>query len=122
VLAPPSVFSWFSPLYRVPNSTLFGPEFQIYSPTEATLRGNFFYSILSNPGGDTTIDLSPFQAYGNDLAGLVEAVNQVLLYGRMPDAMKQALVTAATPGYDAKTRIQTVLYLTALSGQYAIQY
>ncbi len=40
----------------------------------------------------------------------------------MPDAMKQALITAATPGYDAKTRIQTVLYLTALSGQYAIQY
>ncbi len=46
VLTPPSVFSWFSPLYRVPGSALFGPEFQIYSPTEATLRGNFFYSIL----------------------------------------------------------------------------
>ena len=36
--------------------------------------------------------------------------------------MKQALITAATPGYDAKTRIETVLYLTALSGQYAVQY
>jgi len=122
VLAPPSVFSWFSPLYRVPGSPLFGPEFQIYSPTEATLRGNFFYSILSSPAGDTVVDLSPFQAYGNDMPGLVEAVNQVLLYGRMPAAMKQALITAASPGYDAKTRILTVLYLTALSGQYAIQY
>src|SRR5262249_12062931 len=49
VLTPPSVFSWFSPLYRMPNSALFGPEFQIYSATEATLRGNFFYSLLHYP-------------------------------------------------------------------------
>ena len=69
-----------------------------------------------------TLDLSPFQAYGNDMSGLVEAVNQVLLYGRMPAGMKQVLITAATPGYDAKTRIETVLYLTALSGQYAVQH
>ena len=122
ILSPASVFSWFSPLYHVPKSPLFGPEFQIYTPTEATLRGNFFHSILNYPGGDMTIDLSPFQAYGNDMPALVEAANQVLLYGRMPAAMKQVLINAATPGYDARTRIETVLYLTALSGQYAVQY
>ena len=122
VLAPPSVFSWFSPLYRVPGSALFGPEFQIYSPTEATLRGNLFYELLSYPAGDATIDLAPFQAYGDDMPMLVEAANQVLLYGRMPAGLKQAIAVAAAPGYDAKTRILTVLYLTALSGQYAVQY
>ena len=52
----PSVFSWFSPLYRVPNSALYGPEFQIYSATEATLRGNFMYSILTAPPGDTVVE------------------------------------------------------------------
>jgi hypothetical protein len=122
ILNPPSVFSWFSPLYRVPKSSLLGPEFQIYSAREATLRGNLIHHILSSNGSDATIDLSPFQAYGNDMPSLVEAVNQALLYGRMPAAMKQVLITAATPGYDAKTRIQTVLYLTALSGQYAVQH
>ena len=122
VLNPPSVFSWFSPLYRVPQSPLFGPEFQIYTPTEATLRGNFFHMIVTSPGGDLVVDLSPFQPYGNDMPGLVEAVNQTLLYGRMPAAMKQILVNAAAPGFDAKTRIETVLYLTALSGQYAVQH
>ena len=122
VLSPASVFSWFSPLYHVPKRPLFGPEFQIYSPTEAALRGNFMFSILNYPGTDMSLDLSPFQPYGNDLPALVEKVNQVLLYGRMPDAMRQVLITAAAPGYDAKTRIETVLYLTALSGQYAIQY
>ena len=122
-LNPPSVFSWFSPLYRVPKSPLFGPEFQVYSPTEATLRGNLFHYMLSNPeSGDFTIDLSPYQPFGNDMPGLVDLVNQKLLYGRMTAAMKQALIDAATPGYDAKTRIETVLYLTALSGQYAVQH
>ena len=123
ILGPPSVFSWFSPLYRVPNKPLFGPEFQIYSPSEATLRGNVIYTFLTTTGGgDTTVDLSPFLPYGNDMPNLVEAANQVLLYGRMPAAMKQAIIAAAAPGYDAKTRIATVLYLTALSGQYAVQY
>ena len=117
ILTPASVFSWFSPLYHIPNSALFGPEFQIYSQTDATLRGNFFYSLL---GGGA--NLPAFQPYGNDMPGLVEAVNQVLLYGRMPAAMKQTLITAAAPGYDAQARITTVLYLTALSGQYAVQY
>ncbi len=122
ILSPPSVFSWFSPLYRVPKSSLFGPEFQIYSPTEATLRGNLIYSILNYPTGDFTVDLSPFQKYGNDMVALVEAANQTFLYGRMPAAMKQVIVNAATPGYDAKSRIETVLYLTTLSGQYAVQH
>jgi hypothetical protein len=122
VLNPQSVFSWFSPLYHVPGKALFGPEFQIYSPTEATERGNFFYELLSNPTSDVTLDLSPFQPYGADMPTLVEAANQVLLYGRMPAGMRQALIQAAAPGYDAKTRIVTVLYLTALSGQYVVQY
>ena len=117
ILTPASVFSWFSPLYHIPNSPLFGPEFQIYSQTDATLRGNFFYSLVGGAG-----NLPAFQPYGNDMPGLVEAANQLLLYGRMPAAMKQALIAAATPGWDAQTRIATVVYLTALSGQYAVQY
>ncbi|MFN7985418.1 MAG: hypothetical protein U0Q11_26555 [Vicinamibacterales bacterium] len=56
------------------------------------------------------------------MPGLVEAVNQTLYYGRMSAEMKQALITAAAPGQDATTRIITAVYLSALSGQYAVQY
>ncbi|HTH48382.1 MAG TPA: DUF1800 family protein [Candidatus Limnocylindria bacterium] len=118
----PSVFSWFSPLYHIPKSPLFGPEFQIYTPYESALRGNLFFYFLNQPGPDFTVDLTPYQAFGNDMPGLVELANQKLLYGQMTPAMKQALITAAAPGYDAKTRIETVLYLTALSGYYAVQH
>ncbi|MBL9129463.1 MAG: DUF1800 family protein [Verrucomicrobiales bacterium] len=123
VLSPPSVFGWFSPLYRLPkNPQLFGPEFQIYTPTEATLLGNMLFSIVNYPGNDMPVDLSPFQPYGNDMPGLVEKVNVTLLYGRMPAELKPVIAAAAAPGYDAKTRIETVLYLTALSGYYAVQH
>ena len=40
----------------------------------------------------------------------------------MPSGLKQAIAAAAAPGYDATTRITTVLYLTALSGQFAVQF
>jgi len=123
VLSPPSVFSWFSPMYRLPTDrTLFGPEFQIYSPSDCTLRANMIFQMLNNPGTDVVIDLSPFQPYGNDMTSLVEMANQTFLYGRMPAAMKQVIITAATPGYDAKTRIETVIYLTILSGQFNVQF
>ena len=121
-LGAPSVFGWYSPSYHIPGSSLFGPEFQVYTSSEAVLRGNLFYELLTNPGTDASVNLAPFQIYGNDMAGLAEAANQALLYGRMDTGLKNALINAAAPGYDAQTRIITVLYLTALSGQYAVQY
>ena len=80
------------------------------------------FQMLNNPATDVVTDLSPFQPYGNDMNGLVEMANQTFLYGRMPAGMKTAIINAATPGYDAKTRIETAIYLTILSGQYAVQH
>jgi hypothetical protein len=123
VLSPPSVFNWFSPMYRLPTDrTLFGPEFQIYSPADCTLRGNVMFQMMSHPGTDVVINLAGFQPYGHDMNGLIEMANQTFLYGRMPAGMKTAIITAAAPGYDARTRIETAIYLTVLSGQYAVQH
>ena len=119
-LNPPSVFSWFSPLYRVPKSPLFGPEFQIYTPTEATLRGNFFHYLLSSPNGDLTVNLAPFHLYGNDLPGWWKRSTS----GCSTDECRRDETGFDQRGgarYDAKTRIETA-YLTALCGQYAVQH
>ncbi|MBL9199678.1 MAG: DUF1800 domain-containing protein [Opitutaceae bacterium] len=122
-LAPPSVFGYYSPLFRIPRTTLAGPEFQIYGPTEAVLRGNMFWSILSsNAGSDLTVDIAPFTALAENLPALIDAVDQALLYGRMPAAMRQSLATAIAAQYDARAKAQTALYLTALSGLYAVQH
>jgi hypothetical protein len=121
-LTPPSVFSFYSPLYRIPQSPYFGPEFQIYTPTESILRGNFLWEIISNPATDMTTDLSPFTSVAGNTAQLIDAVDQALLYGRMPPAMRQSLANAIVAQSDNNSRAQTALYLTALSGFYAVQY
>ena len=123
-LAPPSVFGHYSLLYRIPSMpALAGPEFQIYTPTEAMLRGNFIYEILNQPGAsDLKIDLTPFQAVSGDASALIEQVNATLLYGRMPQSMKDSLAVALAAAYDNNQRVNAALYLTALSGYYAVQY
>jgi uncharacterized protein (DUF1800 family) len=121
-LTPPSVFSFYSPLYRIPNSPLFGPEFQIYTPTESVLRGNLLWEIVANPGSEFSISLSPFVSVAGNIPLLIDAVDQALFYGRMPQQMRQSLANAIVAQQDNNSRVQTALYLAALSGLYAVQY
>lgn len=121
-LSAPSVFNFYSPMYHIAGGPLFGPEFQIYSPTESVLRGNLTYMLVSNGGGaQWTVNLAPFQAVASDANALADAVNNTLLYGRMPADVRSALLTAMAASYDDTQRMTTALYLTALSGQYAVQ-
>lgn len=121
-LTPPSVFSYYSPMYRIPKSSLTGPEFQIYTPTEAVLRGNMFWQIIANPSSDFTLDLTPFTVAAGDTIQLIDRVDQALFYGRMPQPMRQSLATAIVAQSGTSPRVQTALYLAALSGLYAVQY
>ena len=87
------------------------------------LRGNWFYGLLTQPtASDLTIDLSGFQAVAADSTALIEKVNATLFYGRMPQAMKTSIANAVALATDNNQRVQTALYLAALSGQYAVQY
>ncbi|HEU0124460.1 MAG TPA: DUF1800 family protein [Bryobacteraceae bacterium] len=122
VLAAPSVFGWYSPLYRVPKGTLYGPEFQIYTPTEATLRANFVYQILTANGGEISVDLSNFQAVAGNTGALLDEIDRVFFYGRMPAGVRGAIGAAITASYDNKQRVQAAVYLATLSGQYAVQF
>ena len=51
--------------------------------------------MIDYPAGDMTVDLSPFQPYGNDMAGLVDAVNQV---GATPSALIAILEALKSAG------------------------
>jgi hypothetical protein len=122
-LTPPSVFSFYSPLYHIPKSSLFGPEFQIYTPTESVLRGNFMWGMITNPATDFTTSTAPFlTAAGAGIPQLIDVCDQTLLYGRMPQGMRQSLANAIAAQSDNTSKAQIALYLTALSGLYAVQY
>lgn len=125
ILNAPSVFGHFSPGYRVPGQTppLFGPEFQINGPGEWINRGNFLWSYMSYY--QTGIwDLQWLFAIGSDHNACINALDNLLLYGRMSSGLRQSLQTAlqasASAGADARMRALTALYLTVMSSEYAI--
>ena len=78
-------------------------------------------------GEMTTHTMRQLEAEANHL--LIQAGNPELVHPKTNDALHPTHATtygnatdAAAPGYDANTRVATVLYLTALSGQYAVQH
>ena len=121
MLDAPSVFGHYSPLFHVPKTALFGPEFQIYSPTDAVNRANLFYSMLFNPWPINPA-LQPFVNVAGNSAALVNAVDNALLQGRMSGPTRAALMSALPAMYDNNQRALTALYLTAISGDYLIQH
>jgi len=123
IMNPPSVFGYYSPFYRVPKQPLFGPEFQIYSPSESVVRAGMFANILNGQAsGDFPVNLAPFTTAAGNTPALIDAVDQALLYGRMSPQMRSVLTTAIDAQYDNNGRVFTALYLTALSGQYAVAH
>lgn len=122
VLSPPTVFSFYSPLAPLPGDpTQYGPEFQLYTPALAIQRANFIYAILSGGFGSSfPVDLAPYKALAGNVPALVEYVNQRLLFGRMSDDLRAALVGAAQATSDVHQRALGTLYLTAISSEFAV--
>ena len=118
---PASVFGHYSPLYRIPKTTLYGPEFQIYSPTEAVNRGNYLYQDLYAYNGGI-YNVTPFVNLAGDSTQLVNAVDNALLFGRMSQATRASINKALQASSDARTRALTALYLTATSGEFLVQH
>ena len=115
-----SVFGHYSPTYRIPKTSLYGPEFQIYSSSDAINRANFFYGLMYNPWPINPA-LQPFVALAGNPATLVNAVDNALLFGRMPSSTRTALLNALPAMPDNNARVLTALYLTSMSGEYLVQ-
>lgn len=120
LLDAPSVFGHYSPGYRIPKTTLFGPEFQIYSASDAVNRANWLYSRMFNPWPINPA-LQPFVALAGDPTLLVNAVDQALLFGRMNTTTRDAIINSMGPMPDLNARALTALYLTVTSGEALVQ-
>ena len=121
ILDAPSVFGHYSPNFRIPKGNgLFGPEFQIYTPSEAVNRANLFYGFFFNPWPINS-KLQPFVAVAGNVPGLVSAVDNALLQGRMLPQTRAALLNQLPSITDINQRTITAVYLTAMSGEYLAQ-
>jgi hypothetical protein len=125
---PASVFNYYSPGYVVPQTTLTGGEFQIYTPYSAIYRDNLIANLFSNYSGDvqtygpgTTVDLTAFVNLASQPTALVNALDLALTDGLMPAQMKQTLVSAVQAETGGSLRqVQTAIYLILASGYYNV--
>jgi hypothetical protein len=121
-LGAPSVFGHYSPMFRIPRTSLFGPEFQIYTATEAINRANFLYTLWFGSGGTLHPSLASYAAIAADPVALTTAVNNALLYGRMAPATRTAIQQSLPLMYDNQQRVLSALYLTVTSGEFLVQH
>jgi uncharacterized protein (DUF1800 family)/fibronectin type 3 domain-containing protein len=123
VLFPPSVFSYYSPGYRVRGTgtpPLGGPEFQILTSVTALERVNFAGSLLGNRfGTDVTVDYAPFTSLAGNAAALVDFCNNLFMGGAMSTEERNEIISAVnvTAASNPTERVRTALYLTIIAAQ-----
>jgi uncharacterized protein (DUF1800 family) len=123
-LAPGSVFSYFSPFYRVPDLTPppVAPEFQAMNAATALARANFAYLVANNSvSGGIKVDLTNLLDLANNPPDLVEALNQALYRGEMDANVRGILTTAASQSTSTAARVRSALYAAAAAPQYEIE-
>ena len=131
-----SVFNFYQPDYSQPgvvaSAGLYSPEFQILNESSITSSGNNFhtnslngYLGMSNPPTNRPLlDLSPLTALGKNYAAMVDEVNRRMLYGSMSAITRDALIDMAENMDNNNTAAQkaaSIVYLVALSPEYAVQ-
>ena len=123
-LSPGSVFSYFSPFYRVPDLTPppVAPEFQALNAATALERANFAWLVASNGiSSGIKIDLTNLLDLANNPPDLVEALNQALFRGEMGADVRGLLTTAASASTSLASRVRSALYAAAAAPQYEIE-
>ncbi len=123
-LSPASVFSYFSPDYRIPGLTPspVAPEFQAMNAATALARANFAYRVATNAiSAGIRVDLANWQDLANKPADLVEAINQALFRGEMDSQVRDVLTTAAGGSTSLLSRVRSALYAAAASPQYQVK-
>jgi len=120
LFVPPSVFSYFSPQYRLPGGLL-GPEFQIYTTETAAERADVVAAILYGKiDKSTTVNLAPFVQLAGDTGRLLNYVSSTFLHGSMSNALNQAATDAVNAAATPTAKAQAALYIVLTSGEYQI--
>jgi uncharacterized protein (DUF1800 family) len=119
---PPTVFNDYPPTYRVPGSTLLGPEFKLRTTPTVLARASFVNDLLSGITG-TTVDLAPLTAVAGDANKLADALGVLLLRSSVSPAARQAIVSgiASLPPDDPAARARAGVFLVATSSQFEVQ-
>ncbi len=120
---PPTVFNYYPPTYRVPGSTLLGPEFKLRTGPSVLAKASFVDDLLSGNIAGTTVDLAPLNAVASDAGKLADALGSLLLRSDLSSRARQALVSgiSSLPADDLAGRSRAGVFLVATSTQFEVQ-
>jgi uncharacterized protein (DUF1800 family) len=130
VFRPTTVFSYYPADFEVPGMSLTGPEFGIFTATEALKRANFTNTIVfstipvsANAPSGTAIDLSGWLPLASNPNALITQMNMLMMHGTMSSAMQTSIATAvnAVAASNPLLRVQQALYLIATSSQFQVE-
>ncbi|MEO7200648.1 MAG: DUF1800 family protein [Dokdonella sp.] len=131
-----TVFNFFEPDYQEPgliaNAGLFSPEFQTLNESTIVSTSNSLYSygfssfigMANPPANRPLLDIAPLVAMGSNYAAMVDEVNRRMLYGTMSAGMRTSLINAVTymdGNVSTSERARSIIYLVAISPEYAVQ-
>ncbi len=131
-----TVFNFYQPDYQQPgviaDANLYSPEFQILNESTITSVANnlktysmdSWIGMTSAPNNRPLLDLAPLTAFGTNYAGMVDEANKRMMYGSMSSGMRTTLINAVTfmaSNISASERARSIIYLVAISPEYAIQ-
>jgi uncharacterized protein (DUF1800 family) len=139
-LRSPTVFNWFSPGYTPPGTPiqtagLLAPEMQMTNVSSVVGYINYLESAI---GANATSGPDVFSYYSTEMglastpSQLVDRINLLMMAGQMSSALSNQIVTAVTsipiPTGDQNainaallSRVETAIYLTAASPDFAAQ-
>jgi uncharacterized protein (DUF1800 family) len=123
-LEPGSVFSYFSPFFRVSgfNPPPVAPEFQSLNAETEFGRVNFAYRAATNGlSSNVHIDFSNWEDLASNPTQLVQAINQALYRGEMQPVESAAVMGAAALSTNPLTRVRDAVYVAAAAPQYQIE-
>ena len=121
---PQTVFNYYPPDYRVPGTTLLGPEFKLRTAPTIVAEENFVNDMVNDslPAG-TKVDFAALQPAAGDAGKIADLLEARLLRGAMPAAMRAALATALARIDDQPpgARLRAGVYLVAISSSFQVQ-
>ncbi len=124
VLYPPSVFSYFSPNFKILNGALLGPEYQTLTSVTALGRANYIARILNaDLNGSTNVDYGAFTSRADNAAALVDYVALVFQGGLISTEQRTAIISAVNNSLVSNQleRARTAIYLVLTAAQYQVE-
>ena len=121
----PSVFSFYSPSYLIPGTSINSPEFSLLNNATVLHRSQLLWGIVSGqqPGLNANPNAWLYQNF-HDVPSIVDALNHLLYHGQMPDSERTAILAycAQLDPSDLQTQLYSAVFLALNSDSYTVAH